>query len=362
MDSKKYNNTKLAISIFEGVLSFIVISLFVFSGFSNSLNKSLLDHYGIINDYLRFLVFLSIAGAGGIIFSLPISYYSDYYLEHKYNLSNQTFLFWVWEKAKGFAISLIIGIPILLIFLFTIKTFMGYWWFVLSIVIFFFSVILSIILPVVVLPLFYKITPYENENLNERIKKLALSAGLKISNIYKFNMSKNTKKANAAFTGLGKTKRIILGDTLIDNFSDDEVETVIAHELGHYKKKHLLLNIIIGTVNSFLTLFIISLAYGSLVKALNFNSISDIGSLPLILLCGMLIGLFQTPISNFISRKFEYQADKYAIEVTKNKNAFVSALKKLAEQNLADSNPNPFVEWFFYSHPSIKKRIRLLNK
>ena len=174
-------------------------------------------------------------------------------------------------------------------------------------------------------------------------------------------MSKNTKKANAAFTGIGKSKRILLGDTLLDNYSNDEIETVIAHELGHYKKKHIIKNIIIGTVSSFVTLFLIAVLYKISIEWFGFDSINNIAALPLLMLWAMLIGLIQSPLSNILSRKYEYEADECAIKSTMKANAFISTLNKLNEQNLGDKDPHPFVEWFFYSHPSVKKRISAIE-
>src|SRR5690606_29345859 len=147
------------------------------------------------------------------------------------------------------------------------------------------------------------------------------------------------------------------GDTLLENYSNDEIETVIAHELGHYKKKHIIKNIIIGTASSFLTLFLISYLYSISIGWFEFNSIKQISALPLLSLWGMLIGLIQSPLSNMLSRKYEYEADRYAVESTGKPEAFKSTLQKLTEQNLGDKDPHPFVEWFFYSHPSIKNRI-----
>jgi STE24 endopeptidase len=170
-------------------------------------------------------------------------------------------------------------------------------------------------------------------------------------------MSKDTKKANAAFTGLGKTKRIILGDTLLDNYTEDEIETVIAHELGHYKRKHIIKNIIIGTISSFLLFFLISHLHRLSLPWFGFIDIKQIASFPLMILWASVIGLVQTPISNYISRKFEYEADDYAIKSTGKQEAFINTLEKLTDQNLGDKEPHPFVEWFFYSHPSIKRRV-----
>jgi STE24 endopeptidase len=358
--AKKYNNIKLAIGIGEGIASFILILLFVWLGYSKELELYLSEYFS--NPYLLFLALLFVIGLAGSILSYPISYYSGFYLEHKYNLSNQTFWKWILEGLKGLLVSLVIGVPILLTFYYILNTFYSLWWLPFAVIMFIISVILSQIFPIIIFPIFYKITPIENEDLNERIKLLASNAKLKVENVYKFDMSKNTKKANAAFTGLGKTKRIILGDTLLGNYSLEEIETVIAHELGHFKKKHIIKNIIIGTASSFLTLFIIASLYQISLSWFGFESVAQIAALPLLALWSTLIGLIQSPLGNILSRKFEYEADEYAITETKNPGAFIKTLEKLTVQNLGDKDPHPFVEWFFYSHPSIKNRIAAIEK
>ena len=360
MDAKKYNNIKLAISIGEGVFSFILIFLFVWLGYSLQLENYLTGF--IENQYLLLLSFVLVLGFAGSVLSFPVSYYSGFYLEHKYNLSNQTFWKWIWEGLKGLIVSLVIGIPILLIFYYILNTFYSLWWLTFAVIIFLFSVVLSQIFPVLILPIFYKLTPIDNDELKQRINSLAANARIKVENVYRFNMSKNTKKANAAFTGLGKTKRIILGDTLLDGYSTEEIETVIAHELGHYKKKHIIKNIIIGTASSFLTLFLIALLYEKSLSWFGFDSITQISALPLLALWSMLIGIIQTPLGNILSREFEYEADEYAVIETKNPSAFIKTLKKLTDQNLGDREPHPIVEWFFYSHPSIKRRIMAVER
>jgi len=359
MNAKKYNNLKLAVGIFEGTAGFILMYLFVWLGYSLQLQNYLSGF--IANNYLLLIAFLFTIGIIGTILSAPLSYYSGFYLEHKYNLSNQTFVKWIWEGFKGLLVSLVIGIPVLLIFYFFLNYFGTNWWLPFAIIMFFFSVILTQIFPVLILPIFYKITPIDNDELKQRINSLAANARINVENIYRFNMSKNTKKANAAFTGLGKTKRIILGDTLLENFSQDEIETVIAHELGHYKKKHIIKNIFIGTATSFLTLFVIALLYKNSLSWFGFESISQVAALPLLALWSTLIGIIQTPLGNILSRKFEYEADEYAVNETKSPGIFTNALEKLNEQNLGDKEPHPFVEWYFYSHPSVNKRIAAIN-
>jgi STE24 endopeptidase len=360
MDAKRYNNIKLAVGISEGIISFILILLFVWLGYSKEVEIYLSNYFS--NPYVLFIAYLFVISFVGSILSFPVSYYSGFYLEHKYNLSNQTFGKWILEGLKGLLVSLIIGIPILFAFYFFLNYFGTIWWLPFAILMFFISVVLSQIFPIIIFPIFYKITPIDNEDLKERIKHLASNAKLKVENVYKFNMSKNTKKANAAFTGLGKTKRIILGDTLLDNYSKDEIETVIAHELGHFKKKHIVKNIFIGTVSSFLTLFIIAILYESSLSWFGFKYITQVAALPLLALWSALIGLIQNPFGNILSRKFEYEADEYAVIETRNPDAFKKTLGKLTDQNLGDKEPHPFVEWFFYSHPSIKNRINAIEK
>lgn len=359
MDSKKYNNIKLAVGIFDGILTFILIFLFVSAGLSKSL-ASYLSLF-IDNQYLVFIAFTAFTGLALAIIFLPLSFYSSYILEHKYNLSNQTIIKWVWENLKGVLLSAIIGLPLLVFFFFVINKYEAMWWLPLAIGLFFFSVILARLVPTLILPIFYKVVPLENESLKQKIESLAINAGLRVKNIYSFNMSKNTKKANAAFTGLGKTKRILLGDTLLDNYSEDEIETVIAHELGHYKRKHIIKNLLIGTFSSFFTLYLISVLYNWSLSWFGFSSINQIAALPILSLWAMLIGLISSPLTNIISRKFEYEADEYAIESTKKVSSFIKVLEKLTEQNLGDNDPHPFVEWFFYSHPSIQHRISAIK-
>ena len=360
MDSKTYNNIKLASAVSKAVASFLLILFFVLSGLSRSL-LALLHHYSS-NNYILFFLFIGICGiVSGIIFT-PLNYYTGFYLEHKYKLSNQTLLGWMWEDAKGLLISLVIGIPILFFFFWLLNKYGAIWWLPMAVLLFILSVLLARIVPIFILPLFYKITPLEDDDLKSRINKLAKDAGIKVQDVYKFNMSKNTKKANAAFTGIGKSKRILLGDTLLDNFSKNEIETVLAHELGHYKKKHIIKNIIIGTATSFFTLFFIAFFYDKSVVWFNFISRTDISALPLLSLWTMLIGILLTPIGNIISRKYEYEADEYAVTSTGKPGEFIVTLEKLNDQNLGDKDPNPFVEWFFYSHPSVKKRIAAIIK
>ncbi|MCW8850252.1 MAG: M48 family metallopeptidase, partial [Melioribacteraceae bacterium] len=292
MESKKYNNLKLSFGIFKTILTFVIIFLFVKLDYSKVLVEYIMQITD--NNYFALVVFVAVAGTFSSIIFFPINLYSGFIMEHKFKLSNQTFFGWIWENFKATLIGIVIGIPLLLLFYYVLNVFGNLWWLPFSIILFVLTVVLSKIVPIVILPLFYKVTPIDNEELRQRIIELSKSVNLNVENVFKFDMSKNTKKANAAFTGLGKTKKILLGDTLLNEFTTDEIETVIAHELGHYKHKHIIINIFVSTISSFITLYLISILYSTSLEWFGFKSIFDIAALPLLSLWGMLIGLVQT--------------------------------------------------------------------
>lgn len=353
--AKKYSHTKQIITVLETILFFSLLLIFIFSGLSKNVEKI---SYGFFtNSYLALLFFLAIFSLAESIITFPLDIYSSYILEHKYNLSNQTIFKFLLEKFKSLIVGSIIGIPLILIFYYIIRNYEDNWWLILGFVMFFFSVIIARIAPVLIFPLFYKFKPIENESLKNKILALCKKTGIEIRGIFIFNMSKNTKKANAAFTGIGKSKRIILGDTLIENFSEDEIEFVFAHEAGHFKKKHIFKSMLITVVLTFVGLYVTSVVYKSALTAFGFNHVYDIAALPLLALFLSIYELITIPISNIISRKFEWEADTFALITTRNSNSFISALEKLSDQNLADKIPNETIEFLFHSHPSLHKRI-----
>jgi STE24 endopeptidase len=353
--AKKYSRTNQIISVSETILFFIILIVLLFTGLSKEVE--ILSHKITSNNYFALLIFLGIIGSAEGFINFPLDFYSGYILEHKYNLSNQTILKYFTEKAKSSAVGLIIGIPVILIFYHILLNFENYWWLILGLFMFFFSVIIGRIAPVLIFPLFYKFKPIENESIKNHILNLCKKSGVVIKGIFVFDMSKNTKKANAAFTGLGKSKRIILGDNLIDKFNEDEIESVFAHEVGHYKRKHIFKLMFLSTILTFAGLYITSILYKQSLYIFGFNFIYEISALPLLAMFLSLYGLITTPLSNIFSRKYEWEADRFALDLTGNNVAFISAMEKLAGQNLADKNPNKIIEFLFHSHPSLQKRI-----
>jgi STE24 endopeptidase len=353
-NNKHYSKIKLRLSLIDLVLDLLLVTVLAFSGISIFI-AGLASVTG--NIYVNFLLFILIIGLCFSIIGLPFDFYGSYIIEHRFGLSNQTVLKWIWERLKSTLISLLIGIPIAIVFYFLILRMGDKWWIFFSCFIFIISVFLARIAPVVIFPLFYKFTKIEDDELMGRLEKILSEVNIKINGIFSFNMSKDTKKANAGFTGLGKSKRIILSDTLIEKFTPEEISVVFAHEAGHYKHRHIIKNIVFSTVVIFVSFYVCSLLHSLTIKAMGFEHIYDLAALPALVFYLTLAGLIMMPVTNYISRRYEFQADEFAIKITSNADAFISTMEKLAEINLANKSPHPVVEFFLYSHPSINRRI-----
>jgi len=354
--AKEYSRLKLTLSLIGTTFSFLIMAAIVVTGVSLRIEDFV--HSITLSPYGALLLFGAILGLLSGVISFPLSFYSGFVLEHRYNLSNQDFFQWMWEQGKAFLVSIPIAVPLMLLFYFFLREYQTLWWLPVATAMFAVSMLLSRIVPVFIMPLFYKFMPLQNEALRERILSMCKNTRMNVTGIFTFNLSKTTKKANAGFTGIGKSKRIILGDTLMEHFSDDEVETVFAHELGHYVHGHIWKNILVGTLSTYAGLYITSLLYSLSLGWFGFSSVDQLAALPLLALWLGVYSILTSPLSNVLSRKYEFEADRYALERTGNATAFISTMRKLAEMNLADTAPHPVIEFLFYSHPSIEKRIR----
>jgi STE24 endopeptidase len=357
--AKKYEKIKLTVNITESILSFIILLVFVIAGYSKKLEVFVFQYTS--NPYLALVYFGLIIGTVSSVLSFPVDYFFGFRLEHKFGLSNLTFAGWIKEKLKAALVGGIIAAPIAFLFYWLISSY-ELWWLYLACIVWGYTVLLAKIAPVLIMPIFYKFKPIENESLNKKLMELCDKAGFKVKGVYTFDMSKTTKKANAAFTGMGKTKRIILGDTLIESFTEDEIETVFAHELGHYKKGHIVKNIFFSVFATFAGLFIMSQIYSMLLPMLGFQHPWEIGALPLLALIAGVFSFLTSPIGAGLSRKFEFEADRYALDTTKDFASFKSTMEKLVDQNLSNDEPNKLLEFWTYSHPSVKRRIECAEK
>jgi len=357
--AKQYDRLKRRLIVVDLFISGVYILAWLFLGWSNDLTDWLTQY--TTNNWI--LVFLFVAIFGGILFviDLPMSYYQGYVLPHRYELSNQNIPGWIKDEIKGIVIGGIIGMIVLEIIYAVLRAYPTLWWLWAGAILLLFNVILANIAPTVIMPLFNKFVPLgdEHADLAERLMLLAKRSGTYVRGVFKFDMSKRTKQANAGLTGLGNTRRIILGDTLLNEFTPDEIETVMAHELGHQVNKDIPLGILFGSVITMLGLYLASVGLNWGVTYFNFDSVADIAAFPLFVLVLGLFGLFTMPLENGFSRWREHRADEYALGLTQNGIAYASALKRLANQNLADADPEAWVEWLLYSHPALGKRIAM---
>jgi STE24 endopeptidase len=310
--------------------------------------------------WLAVLAYGAVFGGVFTLLDLPLSYYTGYILPHRFNQSNQDLKGWLADLVKGLLISIILGGLILEILYFLLRSAPETWWLWAAGFLLIFNVLLSNLAPVLLFPIFYKFTPLADEDqaLRERLVALAENAGAPVMGVFRFDMSRRTKSANAGLTGLGNTRRIILGDTLLDEFTHDEIETVLAHELGHHTNRDIPLGIAIGTGLTVGGLSLTSLVLDWGVNAFGFNSVSDLAALPLFAICMGIYSLLTSPLSNGFSRWRENLADEYALKLTGKGLAYASALKRLSDQNLAEVDPPAWVEFFLHSHPALNKRIQ----
>jgi len=305
------------------------------------------------------LVFGGLFGGAFTLLDLPLSFYTGYVLPHRYQQSNQDLRSWVADLIKNLMISAVLGGILIEIIYFVLRTAPGSWWLWTAGILLLFNVLLANLAPVLLFPIFNKFTPLEEEyqDLTERLLDLAEKSGTYVVGVYRFDMSKRTKAANAGLTGLGNTRRIILGDTLLDEFQVDEIETVLAHELGHQKNHDIPLGMIFQTVLTLGGLYLTSLGLVWGVSYFGYGSVSDIAALPLFALFLGIYGLITMPIGNAFSRWRENLADEFALQITGKPEAYKSALTRLSNQNLAEVDPEPWVEFLLHSHPALNKRI-----
>jgi STE24 endopeptidase len=309
------------------------------------------------NIWILLFVFAIIFGLGAELVSFPLKFWLSYVIEHEFLLSNQSINEWLVKLGKSYLITSIIGLVFIAAIYFFLWNYSSYWWVFASVLWIFFSIISGFIVTTFIVPFFYKVSPFTNFSLQERFIRLCKNTKIQLDNISVVKLSKETRKANAFFAGIGNTKRVFLADTLIDNFNDDEIEIVFAHELGHCQLNHLFKDIIFSSIISFIAFFICHIVLVNLAKLLGHASFTAVSAMPLFFLCLTIISLCILPIQNCLSRHLEKEADEYALQNTNKTDAFETAFTKLAIQNKANINPNKIIAWLFYSHPPIKDRI-----
>ncbi len=308
---------------------------------------------------LQILVFFVVLMLGYQIIHAPLAWYGGFYLPHRFGLSTMTWKSWLLDLSKGLVIGLVLEICAVELVYALLATQPLTWWLWVALVMLLFSVVMANLAPVLLFPLFYKFTPLPEGDLTRRLLALADRAHTGVRGVFTMQMSNKTTAANAALMGLGNTRRIVVGDTMLDRYTPDEIEVVLAHELGHHVHRDIWKLIISQTVLTLVGLYLVNVALHWAVDSQNFYlSLSDPATIPFLLVLAALFGLIVMPISNGISRAIEYQADEYALQSTRMVEPFKSAMTRLANQNLADVEPSPIIELLFHDHPAISKRLR----
>ncbi|HSB02786.1 MAG TPA: M48 family metallopeptidase [Anaerolineales bacterium] len=359
--AKQYARIRRRLWLVDTLFSAIYAFLWLFLGWAVELRNWLITFTS--NPWLLVPLFIAIFGGIYFIIDLPLSYYGGFVLPHRFDQSNQTFRDWVIDQLKGLAVGLPIGLLLLELLYLALRVTGDLWWLWAAGGMLLFSVLLSNLAPVLIMPLFNKYVPLDEEHkeLAERLLELARRAHTKVKGVFKFDMSRQTKAANAALTGIGNTRRIVLGDTLINEFSTDEIETILAHELGHHVHRDIPFLIAFGTLSTTLSLYLASLVLNWATGYFGFTGPADVAAFPALGLIFGAYGLLTMPIENAVSRWRESMADDYALQVTGKREAFASAFTRLANQNLGEVDPEKWVVFMFHSHPPLGERIAKAN-
>lgn len=353
--AKEYQRIKKNLSLVNLFLTPALLAVWSFSGLSIFLREQVL---GVsVNPFWEVGCFFAIFSLISLLIDLPLSYYSGFVIEHRFALSNLTFSKWVQETLKRTLLSFAFSLLLIQGLYFLIRFQPESWWLWAWALYAVLGWVMGKLFPVFIVPLFYKYQPLQAGDLKTRVLALLARFGMPAANLFSLNLSKTTKKANAVFMGLGKTKRVVLSDTLLAQFTPAEIEQVVAHELGHFKHKDIWKQMALGLVISFICFSFAFYGMENGVAVLGLRSAADPAGLPLLFLIFLAVNYLAMPLTNGFSRKCEFAADRFALDACRDKDVFVSMMDKLGRVNLSDPDPDAWYEWLFYSHPSIKKRI-----
>ena len=287
----------------------------------------------------------------------PLDYYRGFVLPHRYGLSTQKFTGWLADEAKAEVLSLAFGAGIVAAIYWFITSFPLMWWLLGWGVIVLLGVILTNLAPIIIVPLFFKMKPLSDADLKLRLEQLARRAETRVVGIYNLELSSKRTTANAALMGLGNTKRIVLSDTLLQRYSLPEIEIIVAHELGHHRHSDIFRLLVTQSAIWLIGFYVANLALKASVVPLGLNSLSNVAALPLLMLIFGAFSLLVAPLINSYSRHLETAADEYALRLTDSPKSFINAMTRLTDQNLAEAQPNHWIELLTYDHPSYNKRV-----
>jgi len=303
------------------------------------------------------VLFVLLVAAGWEILSFPFAVYRSFLLEQKYGLSSEPFATWAADHAKAAALGLVLCIGAGLLVHGAVEMSPRFWWLIAAAGFAVAAVVLSRIAPVALLPMFYRFKPLDRASLHERLLRLSARAGVPVLGAFEWGLGEKTTRANAALVGAGGTRRILVSDTLLKDYSDDEIEVILAHEIAHHVHHDIWTGMALETCLVAVALYAAHLAVVLGSPRLGLADPGDLAAWPLMMLAGGVVSLLLTPLGNAWSRHNERRADRFALTLTDRPAAFISAMRRLGAQNLAEERPSAAVLWFFHTHPTIDERI-----
>ena len=355
-EARRYNRIHRWLEFSDFALGLAFLLILLLSGW-NAVLRDWAYRFAFQNYTLSVFIYVFMLLLGGKLLGIGLDYYG-LRLERRFQLTTQKTRAWIWDETKGFLVGLLFAGIIAELLYFTIRQSPQHWWIISWAMFMGLFVVLAQIAPLILFPIFYKFEPLENDDLKQRLVRLSESAGTKVRGIYKWHLSEKSRKANAALTGLGATRRIILADTLLDHYSPEEIEAVLAHELGHHVHKHILKSIFVQAGVTLLGFWAANyVLHLSIEQWSMFDTMSDFSNLPLLVLISTVLSVVLMPAMNAYSRFNERQADRYAFKTIRSVQPFITSMNKLAAQNLAERTPSRWVEWLFHSHPAISRRV-----
>jgi STE24 endopeptidase len=355
--ARQYNRLRRRLNLADLALGFAFLVALLAFGWSGALRDLAIRTAGEGRYTLALAVYVVLFVALTKALGAPFDLYS-FRLERRFRLSTQSFDSWLRDQLKGWLLNLALVMAVVQLVYFTIRLWPLYWWVAAWAVFIVLSVVLAQLAPVLLFPIFYKFKPLQDEELRKRLTRLSQRAGTRIRGVYEWKLSEKSNKANAALAGLGSTRRIILADTLLEKYTADEIEAVMAHELGHHVHRHMPKGIALHMAVTFVGFWAADfvLRYAIAARGM-FGGLADFANLPLLALVSSALSLLVMPALNAYSRYNERQADRYAWQAIPSVEPYITAMNKLADQNLAERSPARWVEVLFHSHPPIAKRV-----
>ncbi len=294
--------------------------------------------------------------------ALPLAWYGGYVLERRYELTRQGPAAWLADHVKGTLLGLVLACGVAVVVYWSMARFDGAWWLVAGGAMALLVALLATLAPVLLLPLFFRFRPLPRPELVARLQQLAADAGTRVMGVYEWALGAKSRKANAALTGIGSTRRIIVSDTMLEQYSDDEIAVVLAHELGHHVHFDIWRALIFEAALVLLGFYATDTMLRAFGPSLGLVGIADPAGLPLLVLTAGAVSLVLTPLALALSRLHERRADRFALNLTGSAAAFRSAMRRLGAQNLAEERPSRLTRWLFYSHPPIEERIEAARR